>query len=59
MLLSELVKFINSLRATVESGWREHGANDQIAMMHTDISRVKYVELPSEMWRSENPKTED
>ena len=64
----KLVKLIISLVATAQrdpeswSGWREHGATDQIAMMHNDISRAyfhaptreeKYVELPSEMWRSE------
>ena len=67
----ELVKLIISLVAKAQRdpeswfGWREHGANDQIAMMHTDISRAyfhapskeeKYVELPSEMWRSEYPE---
>ena len=67
----ELVKLIMSLVATAlrdpESwfGWRECGANDQIAMMLTDISRAylyapskeeKYVELPSEMWQSEYPE---
>ena len=67
----ELVKLIISLVATAQRdpeswfGRREHGANDQVAMMHTDISRAyfhapskeeKYVELPSEMWRSEYPE---
>ena len=71
----ELVKLSIPLVATAQGaaqrdpeswfGWREHGANDQIAMMHTDISRAyfhapskeeKYVQLPSEMWRSEYPE---
>ena len=67
----ELVKLIISLVATAQRdpeswfGWKEHGANDQIAMMHTGISRAyfrapskeeKYFELPSEMWRSEYPE---
>ena len=44
----ELVKLIISLVATAQRdpeswfGWREHGANDQIAMMHTDISRAHF-----------------
>ena len=48
----ELVKLIISLVATAKRdpvswfGWREHGANDQIAMMHTDISRA-YFHAPS------------
>ena len=46
-------------------GWREHGANDHIAMMHTDISRA-YFHAPSmeentlschqKMWRSGYPE---
>ena len=67
----ELVKLIISLVATAQRdpesrfGWREHGANDQIAMTHTDISHAnfhapskeeKYVELTSEKWRSEYPE---
>ena len=42
----ELVKLIISLLATEQRdpeswfGWRERGGNDQVAMMHTDISVV-------------------
>ena len=69
--LPELVKLMSSLVAMAQrdpESWcvrRERGANDQIAMMRTDISRAylhdpskeeKHVELPSEMWQSEFPE---
>ena len=44
----ELVKLIISFLATAQRdpvswfGWREHGTNDQIAMMHTEKSRAYF-----------------
>ena len=67
------LQLIISLVATAQRdpgswfGWRERGADDQIAMVHTDINcahslapseEEKYFELPSEMWQSEFPEYE-